>query len=171
MVENGGIIELPIADSIVEKAKAKSEEMGRLNKSITKGEGNVAGFIGEMVVADYLGCNVDNTYDYDLTYDSVKIDVKTKRTTAVPLPHYNCSVAAYNTHQKCDYYVFARVLNDYSKVWILGCMPHDDFYKNAAFMKKGQLDPADPRFVVKADCYNMRVNQLLPLSIIKRPNN
>jgi hypothetical protein len=165
------IIEVEVSADVIERAKAKSIEMGKLNKSITEGEGNVAGFIGEIVVANHIGCDVCNTFEYDIVCGDKTIDVKTKRTGYVPLPHYNCSVAAFNTHQRCDYYVFARVMNDFSKAWILGCMPHDEFYKNAVFLKKGQPDPADPGWLVKADCYNMQVKQLLPIGTLKRPNN
>jgi hypothetical protein len=165
------IIEVAVSGDVIERAKVKAAEMGKLNKSITDGDGNVAGFIGEIVVADHIRCDVCNTFEYDIVCGDKTIDVKTKRTTAVPLQHYNCSVAAYNTHQKCDYYVFARVLNDYSKAWILGWMPHDEFYKNAVFLKRGQLDPVDPRFIVKADCYNMQVRHLMPIGTLKGPNN
>ena len=40
-------------DSIV-KAKAKASEMGTLRNSITKGAGNIHGFLGEIITAQEL---------------------------------------------------------------------------------------------------------------------
>ena len=36
-----------------------------LNNSITKGEGNLAGAVGEIIVKDAYGGIGENTYDYD----------------------------------------------------------------------------------------------------------
>ena len=43
------MIEIQITDDIKTIAKNKANEMGRLRNSITDGEGNLAGFIGEAV--------------------------------------------------------------------------------------------------------------------------
>ena len=110
-----------ISKSIIDLSRCKSEEMGLLNNSITSGEGNLAGFVGEYLVADLIGGKVSNTYDYDVVAKNGKtIDVKTKRTNYPPLDHYECSVAAYNTRQDCDYYFFVRVSNTYTIAW--NCM-------------------------------------------------
>ena len=50
-----------------------------LNNSITKGDGNLAGALGEVIVCDYYNGEQKNTYDYDLILKGKKIDVKTKR--------------------------------------------------------------------------------------------
>ena len=48
------MIEIEISDYYNVKAKVMDKKMGSLNNSITKGEGNIAGFIGEFLVRDYL---------------------------------------------------------------------------------------------------------------------
>tara|TARA_R110000803_G_scaffold170431_1_gene233447 strand:+ start:745 stop:1233 length:489 start_codon:yes stop_codon:yes gene_type:complete len=154
------IEEVEVTEGILTLAKQKSKDMGSLNNSITKGEGNVAGFIGEFVVADLIGAKVSNTYDYDLvSNDGLKIDVKTKRTGFKPRDNYDCSVAAFNTKQKCDQYYFVRVKNDFSTAWVLGYYPKDLYFKEARFFRKGDYDP-DNRFTFKADCYNMKIKEL-----------
>ena len=154
------MIELDITEDQILKAKGLAEDLGKLNNSITSGDGNLAGFIGEVVVADYIGAEHSNTYDYDLvSQDGKTIDVKTKRTNYPPREHYDCSVAAFNTRQKCDYYAFVRVKNDLSKVWILGFYPKQKYFVDAKFHKKGEFD-ASNKFTFKADCYNMPINQL-----------
>ena len=145
---------------MINKAKTKANQMGKLNNSITKGQGNIAGFLGEEIVLNYLNENDNNSYDYDLVLkDGRKVDVKTKRTTVKPRTNYDCSVAAFNTKQKCDVYIFCRILNDMSRGWILGYKDKKDYFDEARFMKKNQIDPAN-NFRVKADCYNVAIEDL-----------
>jgi len=152
--------EIEVTGGQLIRARQKAVEMGRLANSITNGGGNLAGFIGEVVVADELGAKEDNTYDYDLTLnDTTRVDVKTKRCNSAPLSTYDCSIAAHGTKQKCDMYVFVRVLNDFSRAWILGKITKDEYFKKATFHKKGSIDP-DNKFRFKADCYNVKINML-----------
>jgi len=114
---------------LVEAAIKRSNKLGVLKNSITEGNGNVAGYIGQMLVALYLkGCDVDS-FGYDVLKDGVRYEIKTKRCTSEPKESYNCSIANYNTTQKCDYYVFVRILEDYSRAWILGKKKAKDFYE------------------------------------------
>lgn len=154
------MIEVKITDDMLIKARDKSVEMGRLNNSITKGYGNLAGFIGEEIASYVLGAEQSNTYDYDLVMpNGAKIDVKTKRTSVKPMLHYECSVAEMNTKQECDYYAFVRVMNDMSVGWFLGVYPKGEFFDDAVFLQKGQLDPSNG-YTVKASCYNLPISSL-----------
>ena len=152
--------EILITKDMINKAKAKANQMGTIKNSITKGQGNIAGFIGEEIVLNYLNEKDNNSYDYDLILkDGRKVDVKTKRTTVKPRTNYDCSVAAFNTKQKCDVYIFCRILNDLSKGWILGYKDKEDYFNEARFMKKNEIDPAN-NFRVRADCYNVAIEDL-----------
>ena len=154
------MLELEVLPEQVRKAEELAKDLGTLRNSITSGDGNLAGFLGEVVVADYIGAKHANTYDYDLvSKNGQTIDVKTKRTNYPPKDYYDCSVAAFNTKQKCDYYAFVRVKNDLSRVWVLGFYPKLDYFKDAKFYRKGEFDP-DNKFTFKADCYNMPINRL-----------
>ena len=154
------MIEVGITKEHLSKATELAEEMGKLNNSITSGEGNLAGFVGEIVVAELTGSKQSNTYDYDLTMPNGKtVDVKTKRTNYPPRENYDCSVAAFNIKQRCDYYAFVRVKNDMSKAWILGFYDKKSYFEDAKFHRKGEFDP-DNKFTFKADCYNIPIHQL-----------
>jgi hypothetical protein len=154
------MIELQPTKQEISIAITMSHEMGSLNNSITRGAGNVAGFLAEIVLARHLNAIQANTYDYDLILpDGRTVDVKTKRTTVAPQPHYECSVAAFNTRQKCDYYAFARVHSSLQKVWLLGTMEKQAYYDGAVKHKKGDIDPSN-NFTFKADCYNMKISDL-----------
>lgn len=154
------MIEISITDECYQKSEKRAKELGKIKNSITNGEGNLAGFIGEQVVSDYYNFRIENTYDYDLL-DACgrRIDVKTKRTTVKPKDYYECSIAAYNTSQNCDAYFFVRVSKDMKLAWILGYKMKNAYFKEAKFLKKGQVDP-DNNFTVKADCYNIPISKL-----------
>lgn len=154
------MIKIRTTQESVREATDMAEEMGRLRNSITSGQGNIAGFLGEVLTRKLLSAEQGNTYDYDLVLpDNSTIDVKTKRTTVEPKDYYDCSVAALNTKQKCDYYAFVRVRNDYKYAWFLGLIPKTDYFSKARLLKKGDTD-GDNGFIVKSDCYNMSIADL-----------
>jgi hypothetical protein len=152
-------IEIEITPEMLLTAQQKSKEMGVLRNSIMKGQGNLAGFLGEEIVLSYLGCPSNNSFDYDLIKNHVKIDVKTKQTTVTPLPHYEASVAAYNPNQRCDLYIFTRVLKGFSKGWICGWLTKEEYFGKAQYLRKGQIDPSNG-FRVRANCHNVAYQDL-----------
>ena len=156
------MIEVKITDDMKKRAWAKSREMGKLYNSITKGDGNIAGFLGEEVANSLIKGEINNTYDYDIVKGKTRYDVKTKRCTSEPKPYYDCSVAAFNTKQRCDRYVFVRIENvngRWGRAWVLGSYDKDQYFKDARFLKKGKID-GNNGFKVKADCYNLPIKEL-----------
>ena len=148
-----------ITDSALTRAKDRAQKLPLLNNSIRSGEGGVVAYIGEEVAKYVLNAEIKDTYDYDLVYSGTKVDVKTKERTVAPKSYYECSVADFNTKQDCDEYAFVSVLNSLKQAWYLGKISKTDFYKNAIFHKKGEIDP-DNNFTFKADCYNIPISQL-----------
>ena len=156
------MIEVKVTDYMRVKARSMAKDLGKLKNSITKGEGNVAGFVGELIALDYLGGVKANTYDFDIVSGGKTYDVKTKRCTSPPKPHYDCSVAAFNTKQRCDVYFFVRVQFQGDrpvKALVLGQKDKAEYFKQARKLKKGEVDPSN-NFKVKADCYNLSINKL-----------
>jgi hypothetical protein len=157
------MIEIEITEQMKKRAWKKARKMGELNNSITNGDGNIAGFLGEEVANQIINGTISNTYDYDIiSSDGTKWDVKTKRCTSPPREHYECSVAAYNTKQHCDNYVFVRIENingKWGRAWFLGIYNKKDYLKDAKFLKKDQIDSSN-NFKVKADCYNLPIYKL-----------
>ena len=148
-----------ITESAIARAKGRADKLPLLNNSIRKGEGSLVAYIGEEVAKHVLNAEIKDTYDYDLVYNKTKVDVKTKERTVPPKLYYECSVADFNTKQDCDEYAFVSVLNNLKQAWYLGKISKADFYKNATFHKKGEVDP-DNNFTFKADCYNIAISQL-----------
>ncbi len=154
------IHEILITDRMREVAHKKAKEMGTLRNSISNGDGNVIGFLGEIAAWSIIGGNLANTYDYDIVLkDGRTVDVKSKRAKVRPLPHYECSVAAYNIKQMCDFYCFVRVTNEYDKAWVLGMIEKERFYKLSNYVPKGSID-GDNKFEIKDNCYNLKIQEL-----------
>lgn len=157
------MIELTITQDQLERAEGLYP-FDKLNGSITKGESNIFGAVGEILVYDYLSKITDrisfnSTYDYDLVYKGFSIDVKTKRTTVTPAPEYLCSISSFNTKQRCDYYFFIRVKEDFSMGWLLGYIAKKQFFRDAVFKRRGEKDVNGWKF--KDDCYNMQIKDLI----------
>ena len=152
-----------VSDTALKRVKARAIKLPLLNNSIRHGEGSLVAYIGEEVVKSVLRGEIKDTYDYDIVYQNLKVDVKTKERTVAPRPYYECSVADFNTQQDCDEYAFVSVLNTLKEAWYLGKISKPDFYKKAVFHRKGEIDPAN-NFTFKADCYNMKISDLPPMS-------
>ena len=148
-----------ISTSALKRIKARAATLPLLKNSIRKGEGSLVAYIGEEVVKNVLKGEIKDTYDYDIIYKDTKVDVKTKERTVAPKSYYECSVADFNTEQRCDEYAFVSVLNTMEAAWYLGKISKADFYKTATFHEKGEIDP-DNNFVFKADCYNISISKL-----------
>lgn len=153
------MFEVPVQKIWVTEAFQRNIDMGELHNSITKGEGNMCGFIGEYVIADLMGVDILDTNDYDMISEDQRIEVKTKRSNPVPKAKYEASVANFNTNQACDYYFFTRVRNRMDKAYVLGFYPKTKFYEDATFRKKGEWDFSNG-FKFHADCYNIPHNIL-----------
>jgi len=155
------MIKVDITQVMRDKADEMSKEMGVLKGSFTGGRGNIYGFLGELSFLEVLeDAEHTNTYDYDITLKNGKtLDVKTKKTTVVPLPSYECSVGSYNTKQSCDMYGFVRVHKDCQTAWILGVMDKEEFFTEATHYNKGDFDPSN-NYTVKSSCYSIAIEDL-----------
>jgi hypothetical protein len=151
-----------ISDKLKKLAYERAKNLPKLTGTFTANRAGVpVGYMGQIIFAEYVqGDDVDE-FNFDVVKNGIRYEVKSKNCTGKPKGNFICSVATANAKQKCDYYVFVRVLKDFSKAWILGQKSPEDFKKQAMFWKKGQLDPTDDRgYIVKTDSYNMEANKL-----------
>lgn len=145
---------------MMNRARKRAAEIPKLPNSILKGAGRLAACVGEEVALKIFGGEIVGELDYDIvSAQDKKIEVKTKQRSVEPKPSYECSVADFNTKQKCDRYAFISVLTDFSAAWYLGSMSRKKFYNKAKFCKKGEVDDSNG-FVFRADCYNIKISEL-----------
>lgn len=166
------MIELPFTTAQINRARKKADDLGSLNRSITKGEGNFAGYLGEIVLNKHIGgrlisCNKGNAkYKYDLSYQGYKVEVKSKRRTKDPLGEWDASIADTSKHQTPDIYAFMsitfdRPLKEVQKVWLCGFITPEQYFDEAAFWKRGSRDPSNG-WLVRQSCWNLPYKDLFP---------
>lgn len=147
-------------------AKAQAAQIPLLNNSIRKGAGTLVGCIGEQgFIKLFPGSISHNTYQHDIIWDGLKVEVKTKQRIITPRLDYSVSVSAYNAKQKADVYAFMSVYCDkatgrYMRVHFCGFYPTDDYCGDATFYNKGDYDP-DNGYYTQADCYNLKMRELV----------
>jgi hypothetical protein len=159
--------EINISEEQIERAK-KLYSFGELKGSKTKGKGNLFGAIGEIVVYDIYtakGSKLDfnSTYDYDLIIDNYKVDVKTKKFTSrfKPNTKWTLNISDFNTTQKCDYYFFLGISDNFKECFLYGYIKPANFYKISTFNKKGDIDPnGNGSFTFMGDCHNLKIEKL-----------
>lgn len=174
-----GFIEVAITPAMRARAALKAKEMGTLRNSIRKGEGNLAGFLGEEIVLEAFQCaSSQNTYQHDVTFDGTSFEVKTKDRTVPPKILYEASVANYNATQQADFYVFTSLYRDekvdlespdylpgdeYITGYVIGVISKEDYKRQAIFLREGDIDPSNG-WKVSADCYNLLYSRLYRFS-------
>lgn len=166
---------------MIRLANEWAKQLGGIKDSIVKGKGNAAGRLGELALCKHLGVEVADHKDHDLIYNSEKLEVKTKRRTVAPLPHYDVSVAKTSRHQLPDRYVFISLefsgRNFYGEaadglkrrggvdyyglknVWYCGDMLADEYFQKARLFEKGDKDESN-NFTTLVDMYNLRIDEL-----------
>lgn len=157
-------IPIPEDDPRRSKARSIADEIGSLKGSIEDGDGNFAGILAELVIADVLGAERDANYNRDLTLTTDQgqtktIDAKTKRRTCPPKGYYDCSVADYNTTQDCTFYYFNSLDTEENIMWMLGYLNTHMYYDKATFHREGEYDP-DNSYVFPKDCWNVAISEL-----------
>ena len=148
------------------QAMKMGKVIGKLRNSIRKGSGNWIGCLGEIIVSDRIGGKIVGTYNHDILKGDKKIEVKSKERSVSLKPHYEVSIAVPSKHQHPDYYVFVSVQTAKGKakqVEIAGWMERDEYFKKARFLKRGDVDPSN-NWKVLLDCYNLRIDELRPMS-------
>lgn len=151
-------------DKLLKRASAWADELGSLRGSIEDGDGNTAGRFGELLFQELFGGTIADHYEYDVWYNGLSIDVKTKRRTVKARPHYEASIADHNPDQDCDLYYFVSIQagdveEPYRSADLLGYISPSEYHANAEFHAEGDKDPANG-FVFSADCYNLPYNEL-----------
>jgi len=141
------VIELNINKDLIKIAENRANSVNVLSKKLSKYGSEkkriFEGYLGEEIIKDFLKINkTQDKYNYDfISNKGKKLEVKTVSCSFKPLENYLCTVNSHSekyTHkQKADYYIFLRIIKDYSKCWILGWIECDLFFKKGKFIQKG----------------------------------
>ena len=162
------MLQLPFDNEMIRAATDWAENLGGIYNSITKGDGNYAGRLGELALAKHLGVEVKDHKDYDLIYNGERVEVKTKRRATKPKSNYTVNVAYTSIHQKPDKYAFLSLeyadrdsggnYSDLQYIWLCGYKSAEQFFEEAEFWPKGTPDP--PFFKTHRDMYVLTIGEL-----------
>ncbi len=100
--------------------------------------------------------------DYDFIYDDKKWECKSLRCQGIPALRYEMSFFDISEHQQCDWYIFARVLNEdlkFKKTWIVGYMTKSAFLKKCWVQEEGSVRESDG-FVYPRKCWNIYIRDI-----------
>ena len=172
------IFNIPFAQEMVLSAREKSRKLGSINNSILGGGGNTAGYLGEEAVAEYMNADIisceegRSKYNHDLILNGQRIEIKTKRRTVKPLPHYEVSVAQTSKHQVPDLYIFLslefdrvegrgrnKIYYGLKNVWVCGQMAPDRYFQRANLWEAGRVDVSN-NFKTHVNMYNLSIESL-----------
>ena len=176
------------SSSLIKQARLLANQLGAINNSHTKGRGNVAGYMGELADIQYLvgSDHVSHEegeakYKRDILYNGYTIESKTKRRMFDPRPDFEASQDRLSSHQNSDIILFnsitfgkelkplfinGRKIKQYShplKIWLVGWVFREDFYKKAFKVKKGYVDPSNKN-ETSADKWNIFHKDLTPVT-------
>jgi len=154
-----------VTPEIYANAQAQANQIPLLNNSIRKGAGTLVGCIGEQgFIHLFPGSVSHNTYQHDVMWSGLKIEIKTKDRTVHPKLDYDVSIANSNITQSADIYAFMsvyrnKVTDRYIRVHFCGFFPTDQYFEKARFLNKGDYDPSND-YYVQADCWNLSMREL-----------
>jgi hypothetical protein len=143
------MIEIEIHKDVVEYAQKKLDHIDTsanlgLSKFGSEKDRILVGYIGERIVMNFLNIKDDSDdYNFDLISNKGKrLEVKTITAKFKPKLHYLCTVNSHDLDgvhkQEADYYIFLRILNDFSKGWMLGWISCKEFFNKGEFVSKGK---------------------------------
>lgn len=164
MVNLEDYIEIDVSERVRELAREYARNLGQLPGSIREGKGNFVGFIGKIIVANYLEVDLHvESKNYDLIYGGRRASVKSKEAKGCPDPWFEATVTKKGADkQDCEIYIFTRVSKDFKKAWILGWYPKWQFLEEAEEMPVGHIDITNGH-VITEECYNMEISKLHPI--------
>ncbi len=166
-------------EGYLEAAQTRAQDLGELDRSMRGLQASQVGALGELIGMDYLrGLGFELEEIYSTRYDvQAKVggewktlEFKTKERTVAPLPHYDCTVPAYNhDHQRPDYFVFISLLSSgksddiqrFSKGFILGSISLERFDQLATSWNPSQVDNSNG-WIPTINCYNVQIGELDP---------
>ena len=135
---------------------------------------NEVGFLGEIVVQDYLAAagvpyRAEFTTRHDLVViGSGRLEVKTKDRTVSPRPDFDCSVPLYNhDHQDVAYWIFVSLLRDkrrhgierFVAAYIVGACNREMLAEHGVEWRAGETDSRNGT-TFWTDCRNIEIRHL-----------
>lgn len=157
-----------ITEQIIEAAQIKADLLGSLHYSVLHGNGNLQGFIAEIIIENYcLQKDIPvetvselDKYDYDFIIDGKKTDIKCNKYGTKPKKWYSAEIYESSLHQETDQYIFCHINDNLSLCWIIGMISKENFMHQAEYRTRGSIHPYNDKYVLKANSYSLEYAQV-----------
>ena len=139
-------VEFDVDDKLIQEAYARNKSFfskyghaGTHRKNVEKQR--MTGYLAEVAIKKTFDClEYSNSDVVDFLYKSKSFDSKSQGCNTVPLPHYVGTLYEEQDKRNADFYIFSRVKNDFSKVWIIGFISKKDFLTKSTLMPAGTVN-------------------------------
>lgn len=106
----------------------------RLNKDRQR----MTGYLAEASIRSYFPqLHYSDNDNVDFIIDSITFDSKAQGCNTKPLDNYVGTLYEEQKKRDVDYYIFSRVKNDFSIVWICGAISKKDFFDLSVLISAG----------------------------------
>jgi len=173
MITENDFIEVDITNEMLEEAKYRNEAFKNKYGSngthrTNKENQRIVGYLAEVAINKSF-----NNVEYVVGNDNVDFISKNKKLTfdskaqgcnSKPRIDYVATLYEEQNKRPVDMYIFSRVKNDFTKVWICGIISKDDYIKNAKLMPKGTKNN---NFTYDNARYELEYSKLYDINLLK----
>lgn len=153
---------------MIEEAKERNKKFYKMfghrgTHRLDKEKQRKTGYLAEAaIIHAYPEISYAESHSVDfILKNSDTIDSKAQGCNGKPLPHYSATLYEEQKNRATDYYIFSRVKNDFSAVWICGIISKKKFFKIAQLKKAGTQTN---NFTYDQSRYEIQYNQLADIN-------
>lgn len=167
-----GFVFVKITPEMIEEANKRNEvyknQFGTKGTRLAEKDEKIrkTGYIGEQIVKKvFPKLHFSSDPDIDLCYNGLNFDVKSVGCNGEPKAEYVGTVFSHEGKKHCNFFIFTRILNDYSGGWVTGIISKKDFFKKCIEVKAGTKNN---NFTYEHDRYTIEYRHLFMPEIEKK---
>jgi len=134
------MIEIKVTEKILKEAKERNKEFfdkfGNHGTHRTNERQRMTGYLAESAIKSAYPLEYSDSWEVDFTFQDNTIDSKAQGCNSKPQGYYSATLYEEQVNRATDYYIFSRVMNDFSLVWIAGII------SKKRFLNIAELKPA-----------------------------
>lgn len=136
------IQEVAITGEMLDEAKKRNasfeKKYGNIGTHrINKSKQRMTGYLAEVAIKRLCGVEYSDEDSVDFKYNGVTLDSKAQGCNSKPKEYYVATLYEEQKARDVDLYIFSRVKNDWSKVWVCGFLSKEEFFKKSKLIPAG----------------------------------
>lgn len=136
------MIEIDITKEMLDEAKNRNtafqKKYGNIGTHrLDKDKQRITGYLAEAAIKHFCGMDYSDEDSVDFKHNGVTFDSKAQGCNSKPKEYFVATLYEEQKRRNVDYYIFSRVKNDWTKVWICGFASKEDFFKKAKLIQAG----------------------------------